>query len=182
MNVQKSAIGIAIVGLVVGALVGLLLAKLRVPPPAFTGASFGNSAPKRTLKSAAVHYWLDPAKVPMAPAQRIDWQKWTGNTRVDLTPSPAGAQYAATATAMKIEDIVTMALVVIVTNSDSNADETYINFLSDEPTDPTKFGIHHFNAWLTNDAKPTLVVDYFYGGNTNYYPNAKRTDDTSYPP
>lgn len=128
--------GTFVVGLLVGGvLTGTLLwvGILGVPPPSFTGASFGNNTTDRTVvdKAAKVYFWVNPNQVPPA-ADRGDIRKWQGYQMAELRASDPNMPYHH-AVSLTADNIVAVALVVEATYQ--GAQETYINFIPDMPFD-----------------------------------------------
>jgi len=182
MSNTKRDVGIAIAALLVGAVVGYFLGKAdlkSVPPPPFTGASFGNGDPSRVIKTVKAYGWnKDATAIPMTEADQKKIADWTGDMlpKFIKTLDPLAPHYYATTEAFGEEDIIRMAVVVVVevTNSTGVVEETYINFVPDGANLDVAAGISHLNSWLTPGDNPVLNVTYFYG--MGYFPNTATTD------
>lgn len=163
-------IGFGFGGAVLGAVIVLLaIGTKTVPPPPFTGASFGNGASPRVVKGVKVYAWNDRAKVPAKDsADRGDPDKWVGgmapaDTQDLLDLAPLSTNYFATVKAFGVQNIVAAAVVVEAENGSMT--ERYINFIPQTEPLVSTLGISHLNCLLSLDGEgePVLSVRYFFG-------------------
>jgi len=149
-----------LLGLLLGSIgTWFVLSILTVPPPPFTGASFGNNAPPRTVadKKVKVYYWSVPASVPTG-ANRNDPTTWGSAPYGELRTSN-GYYHALN---FPSQNVITVAVVVEATNDGTT--ETYINFAPDTPL-PTPMAIGSVVASLepAMAGAPGLQARFFFG-------------------